>query len=179
MSLPEQPRSEPASLASLVNRIAGWVAHGGGVITAGDSAALRRMDPRKPASAFFKISGVVLADQLHSHGDARHEQETRWSAIIVGLAYMANLHRPEKSFGRALVDAGFSELRFSRLLRADGDRLVDDLPMVARFLAAKQVPADWAQAAWLILSAERSDEEKMRRSLARDYYSTLAKKYNT
>ncbi|MGI8498966.1 MAG: type I-E CRISPR-associated protein Cse2/CasB [Gemmatimonadaceae bacterium] len=110
---------------------------------------------------------------------ARPERETRWSAIIVGLAYLGELHRPGATLGRALVAAGFSELRFSRLLRADGERLLDELPMLARFLAAKDTPADWVQAAWLILSADQIGEEKARRNLARDYYSALVRQTNT
>jgi len=137
------------------------------------------MDPHKPAAAFFKIVGLVLEYQLPGQANARQEYETRWSAIIVGLAFLGDLHRPGLNFGRALVEAGFSELRFSRLLRADADRLVDELPMLARFLTAKGVPTDWEQAAWLILSADRTDEEVARRNLARDYYSGLAKKTNT
>lgn len=179
MNTAETPARDTPTLGSVVNRIAGLLAHGGGVLSAGDVAALRRMDPHNPAAAFFKIAGLILEDQLPGQVSARQEYETRWSAVIVGLAYLGELHRPGMNFGQALVAAGFSELRFSRLLRADGDRLIDELPMLARFLAAKGVPADWVQPAWLILSADRTDEETTRRNLARDYYRALARKSNT
>lgn len=172
----EAPARGTSSLGSVVNRIAGLLEHGGGVLSSGEVAALRRMDPWKPAAAFFKIAGLVLDEQLPGELNTRQEDETRWSAIIVGLAYLGQLHRPGMNLGRALFEAAFSELRFSRLLRADSDRLVDELPMLARFLAAKNTPADWAQAAWLILSSNRNDEETARRNLARDYYSALARK---
>jgi len=75
----------------------------------------------------------------------------------------------------ALATAGFSELRFVRLLQADGEQLLDELPSLARFLAAKEIPADWGAAARLILSAGRSDEESARRRLAREYYGVLVR----
>lgn len=170
----EASAQEAVSLGSVVNRIAGLLAHGGGVLTTGDVAALRRMEPRRPAAAFFKLEGAVLEPQLPGDPATRMEAETRWAATVVGLAHLGELHHPGVRLGRALVDAGFSEFRFARLLRADAERLVDELPMLARFLAAKNVPADWVGAARLILSSGRRDEETTRRQLARDYYSAVA-----
>lgn len=170
----EASAKESGSLGSVVNRLAGMLDHGAGVLSAGDVAALRRMDPHRPAASFFKVEGLVLNDHLPDDPNTRREMETRWAAIIVGLAHLGDLHRPQQRLGRALVEAGYSDLRFSRLLRADADRLVDELPMLARFLAAKGVAADWVQAALLVLSAGRRDEEDVRRRLARDYYGALA-----
>ena len=167
------------TLGSVVGRIAAFLEHGGAVLTSGDTAALRRMDPRKPVAPFFKIIGVALEEQLPAEPFAREDYETRWSAIVIGLSHLGDLYRPGMRLGRTLAEAGFSDLRFSRLLRADTERLLDDLPMVARFLAAKSVPVDWTDAARLILSSDRSDEEKVRRNLARDYYSALARKRET
>ena len=45
-------------------------------------------------------------------------------------------------------------------------------------LAAKGVPADFSAAAWLILSAGQTNEERVRRNLARDYYGALARQTN-
>jgi CRISPR system Cascade subunit CasB len=169
----EASPAEAPGLGFVINQIAGLVAHGGGSLTSGDLAALRRMDPRMPAAAFFKLAGLVLGEQLRGESDAREEMETRWAAIIVGLAHLGELHRPGVRLGRSLVDARFSELRFDRLLRGDADRLVDELPALGRFLSAKGVPADWTGAALLILSAGRHSEEVARRALARDFYTAL------
>jgi CRISPR system Cascade subunit CasB len=174
----DAPASESGSLSSLVNRIAGLLAHGGRVLTTGDVASLRRMDPRAAQAAFFKVEGLVLEEQFSGSTNVRDEMETRWAAIIVGLAHLGALHRPGVQLGGALVDAGFSELRFARLLRADADRLVDELPMLGRFLAAKSVSADWADAAFLMLSSGRGDEETVRRRIARRYYGALSSKNN-
>lgn len=166
--------TEPTGIAATIQSIAGFLRRGG-ALTRGDAATLRRMDPRHPDAAFFKIEGLVLGEYLPGEANARAEIETRWAAIVVGLAHMGELHRLDQRLGLALVIAELSELRFARLLRADAERLIDELPMLARFLTAKGVPADWTPAAQLILSAGRADEERIRRHLARDYYGALAR----
>ena len=175
----ESTPSESGSIDGLVNWIAALLRHGGGVLTTGDVALLRRMDPRHPSSAFFKLEGTVLDAELPGEVNAREDRETRWAAVVVGLAHLGDLHRPARRLGEALAEAHFSELRFSRLLRADAEQLTDDVPMVARYLAAKGVPADFAGAASLILSAGQTNEERVRRNIARDYYGALARQANT
>jgi CRISPR type I-E-associated protein CasB/Cse2 len=165
---------EPHRLSTLIESIAGVLRHGG-VMTPGDLASLRRMDPRQPEAAFFKIEGLFLDSELPGDAPARAERETRWAAIIQGLAHLGRLHRRDERLGVALASGGFSELRFARLLRADAERLVDELPNLARYLAAKGMPADWTAAARLILSAGSAAEESVRRHLARDYYGALAR----
>lgn len=162
------------SLGSLVSYIARLLR--GGVMTAGDVAALRRMDPRRPAAAFFKIEGLVLDSHLPGDAARREDIETRWAAIIRGLAHLGNLHHPGLRLGDVLADSQYSELRFARLLRADAERLADDLPALGRFLAAKGTSVDWTAAAQLILSADGPGDESVRRHLARDYYGSLARK---
>jgi len=162
----------------LVNRMAALLQHRGNVLTTGDVALLRRMDPRHPSSTIVKLEGAVLDAELPGQVDAREDRETRWAAVVVGLAYLGDLHRPERRLGEALADAHFSERRFSRLLRADSEQLADEVPMIARYLAAKGVPADFSAAAWLILSAGQTNEERVRRNIARDYYGAIARQTN-
>lgn len=163
------------NVGSLVSAIAALL-EAGGVISTGDVAALRRMDPQHPDAAFFKIEGIVLDYHLPGEAAARADLETRWSAVVAGLAHLRSLHAPGRRLGDVLADVQYSELRFARLVRADADRLVDELPALARFLAAKSAPVDWTDAAHLILSAGRPNEESVRRHLARDYYGSLARK---
>jgi CRISPR type I-E-associated protein CasB/Cse2 len=166
--------TESPSLGALVSSIAHLLR--GGVMTAGDVAALRRMDPRRPAAAFFKIEGLVLDSHLPGDAARRSDTETRWAAIIRGLAHLGTLHQPGLRLGDVLADNQYSELRFARLVRADVERLADDLPALARFLAAKGAPVDWTAAAQLILSVGGPNEESIRRHLARDYYGSVARK---
>jgi len=167
--------NETPSLNARINRIARLLAGAEGVLTTADVASLRRMDPRSPDAAFFKLAVLALDESLITDTPSAMEAESRWAAIASGLALLGEFHQPGSRFGSSLSEAGFSELRFSRLLRADAERLVDELPMVARFLVAKGVPADWSTAALLILSAGRTDEERTRRRIAREYYAALAR----
>jgi CRISPR system Cascade subunit CasB len=131
------------------------------------------MDPRKPAAAFFKLQGLFLQSILPGDATSREDAESRWAAVIAGLALLGPLNDPAHRLGPALSEAGFSEGRFARLLRADTERLLDDIPALARYLAVKGVKADWTVAASLMLSSGRPDEERTRRHLARDYYAAL------
>jgi CRISPR system Cascade subunit CasB len=164
-------------LKAVISHIAGLI-RGRGALSTGDVAALRRMDPRRPAAVFYKIEGLVLDERLPGDAAALADVETRWAAIIVGLAHLGPLHDPSHRLGFALAEGQYSELRFARLVRADADRLADDLPSLARFLVAKGMAVDWTGAAHLILSAGRADEETVRRSLARDYYGALSRQEN-
>lgn len=169
-----QPQAAEPTLQVLITHIS-HLLRGGGAISVGDAAALRRMDPRHPAAAFFKIEGLVLDEHLPGDAATRADVETRWAAVITGMAFLGDLHQPARRLGLSLADAGYSELRFARLIRADADRLVDELPGLARFLVAKRIPVDWTAAAHLILSAGGRNEEPIRRHLARDYYGSLSR----
>lgn len=168
-----EPTSERLNDDERVHRIAAALARDVGRFTTGDVAALRRMDPRRiDAAAFWKIEAIFLDDLLPGEAEARARQETRWAAIITGLALLGPLHRRGARLGDALRAAGFSEVRFVRLLRADPEALLDELPSLARQLAAKGTPVDWADAARLLHIDDRDGEraERHRRALARDYY---------
>lgn len=162
------------SLETLVSSMAALI-RSSPALGHGDIAALRRMDPRRPALAFFKIEGLLLDEHLPGDSVLRAELESRWAAIVLGLAHLGDLHRHEHRLGRVLAEARFSELRMARLLQSDSDQLLDELPSLARFLVAKDVTVDWTGAAGLILSAGRDDEEDARRHLARDYYGAKAR----
>jgi len=171
------PSAAPAGVASLVSSLA-RVLETPGVLSQGDIARLRRMDPRQPEAAFFKLEGLLLDNRLPGDAAARTELETRWAAVIVGLAQLGSLHRPGVRLGHALAGAEWSEIRFARLMRAGSEQLVDDLPSLARFLRAKGVAADWTGAADLILTAGTRHEAEVRRHVARDYYGLAARNDN-
>lgn len=169
--------SRPAGFtAKAVSRLA-TLMHTGALST-GDVAALRRMDPRHPPLAFFKIEALLF--ERASNNDAGSVGlGTRWAAITAGLAILGHRHRDARQdrsqeLGRALAACGFTELRFSRLLQADADHLIDELPMLARHVASKDVTVDWLGAARLILSAGTEREQSIRRRLARDFFAGLA-----
>ena len=164
--------SEPSRpLAERVHLIAHALGHGG-LFTDGDLAALRRMDPRVPdAPAFWKVHALFLNDIAHAGGDDADEFERRWATLVVGLAHLRGLHRRGAHLGRACANAGLSEIRFSRLLRAEGNALVSELSTLARFASAKGQALDWSDAARLVF-LDGDSGERVRRRIAREYYST-------
>jgi len=161
--------TEPTeSFAGLIGKVALAIDRN---LSPGDVAALRRLDPRDPAApAFWKVCASWLDRTLPEEGSSRDEAERRWATILAGMAITVGQHNPRHHAGAALAEAGFSELRFMRLLRARGDTLSDALRITARFLASKAVSFDWRDLALLVLSDGRADEEDVRRHLARNFY---------
>ncbi len=165
----EAPRvaGKQPDLRSLVNRLAHALAR---ELPPGDLAALRRSSPEAPSAAFWKVAASLLGEALPEGGAARDEAERSWAAILAGMALTEGLHRPGRRAGAALAEAGYSELRFERLLRARGSQLLAALRGAAQYLASKAVPLDWSDLAGLVLSEGGPSEEQTRRGLARSYY---------
>lgn len=166
---------DPGSkLPAVVARLAGMIAKG---LDRGEAADLRRMsgDDLAPA-AFWRLFVTIVepAGWASAKGASAADREAQWATIFNTLAIAEGLHSPQRGLGRALAEERFSELRFTRLLRAQGPRLADELRLMARFLASKGASADLSEAARLVLTAEGDHGENVRRRIARDYYSNAA-----
>lgn len=171
-SEPESARESPG-LAEVVHRLGGIVSES---LSRGDVAELRRLDPSAPLPAtFWKLVVGVLEpqDALTGEGPHREEQERQWAVVLNILGHLESLNEPGRSYGRSLAECGFSEHRFGRLLRARGEVLWDQARRSGQFLAAHGHTTDVTGLAWLVLSEGRSDEQRARRHLARDYYRAL------
>lgn len=173
------PKTEPAAagekprtLESLVSGLSKTIKD---VLGPGDRAALRRMRPESPdAPAFWRLMTVVDARGSGPAGDgvARQRYETTWAAILRALAQLGALHAHGRHLGRSLVDADMSEMRFLQLVRARGDALRGVVQRVCHMLASKGVSVDATDLARLLLSDGRSDEDQVRRRLARTYFGS-------
>lgn len=140
-------------------------------VSSGDLAELRRLDPeRPPGAAFWKLA---LSYRLVDLDQPLDDHERRLTIVLRAMATLAGFHDPTVPLGAALAGAGFSELRFNRLLRADAARLPSAVRRMADFLASKGARADHRQIAWLVLTQDADRAEQLRRRVARDYYSTL------
>jgi CRISPR system Cascade subunit CasB len=139
-------------------------------LSPGDVAALRRLSPHDvTAAAFWRLASEHL--HLAQHPPRSEEQERAWAVILSGMAHMKGLHQPGRHPGHALRDADLSELRFTRLLRARDEVLFKALRDVAHYLAQKGERVDWTQLTELALYQEGERAERVRRRLARDFYT--------
>lgn len=180
MNKPRSPESDTAaseapealSLRMTVHKIAGYMSRGpyeGGIST-GDLAELRRVDPSSPFTpALWKILLNFVAD----HDKLSPEQERRWAMLLMAMGTCAGLHDSNTPFGKALAQAGWSELRFVRLMEARGDSLTKEVRRLAQYLASKNQSADWSDAAWLLFVQDGDKAEDIRQNIARDYYKQL------
>jgi CRISPR system Cascade subunit CasB len=162
------------NLAALIGRLAALIDR---QLSPGDVAALRRSRPDSiDAPAFWRIAAVDLADWLEHDEPRRDEGERRWAVILQAMAELRGLHNPRRSLGAALADTEVAEHRVLRLLRASAEGLFDAVRIIAHHLATKGVSFNCADLAWLVLSDGRSDEEPVRRRIARNYYATQSSK---
>lgn len=141
----------------------------------GEKAELRRLNPDQPWSpVFWKLLVQLTGEEmLRIGGKDREESEKRWSAVLSALAQSLELYRPRAPLGKSLAEAGFHELRFTRLLRARGETLLDEVLKTARFLSAKAEPFDFCELARLIESSDQSWAERFRMNIARSYYFAI------
>jgi len=148
---------------------------GGGLLSPGDVAELRRMQVDDPPAAFWKICARLLESQLPPREPARSDVEKRWGTVLSTLARCKGAHAPI-GLGHALASAEVSEARVQTLLRADGDQLADQLRGIAHLADSKGVPLDFADIASLVLYPPDSARgERVRRAIARRFYGSRAK----
>jgi len=156
------------SLASTIGRIAGII--GSDHFATGERAALRRMVPDQPPPlSFYRFALSHLPE-----GWDRNQNTIRdWMTITAGIAIMSpNAHSLERGFGSALAKAGYSEIRFERLLSSTGNTRRVLVLRAARFLAAKNTPCNWVEGSKLLLTREE-ERETLHRRIAQDFYRSI------
>lgn len=164
MSTEAQTKASPfiAAVGRLIGEFERSDPGHGSVLSKGDISSLRRMDIGAPAIAFWRLMAAVSRDDT-PHGP--------WALVVKCMAIMApHIHQNGAKPGQALRDAGFSsssDLRISRLLKAEGAPFEDYLVSAVRFLANKGRPLNWFSFAEFVFF--QNSEAKNR--LARDFYS--------
>jgi CRISPR system Cascade subunit CasB len=144
-----------------------------GRISTGDLAELRRISPDKPFTpALWKL--LICIDAQQPVGGLKESTyERRMATLAMGMAFCARLHGYQMPLGRALANAGWSELRFVRLMEARGEKLEVHIRRMAQYLASKSQAANWTDVAWLLLGQDWSTAEETRLRISRSYYGVL------
>ncbi|MTH95645.1 type I-E CRISPR-associated protein Cse2/CasB [Roseibium sp. RKSG952] len=161
-----EDKKEPSPFISTVGRMIAEFERGfegkSTTLSRGDISTLRRMDTKTPAVSFWKLMAAVSDDAT---------PKGRWELVAKAMAIMSpHIHQNGVNPGQALRDVGFSarsDLRISRLLKAEGDPFEDYLISAVRFLANKGRPVNWFRFAEFVFY--QNTEAKNR--LARDFYS--------
>jgi CRISPR system Cascade subunit CasB len=165
-----QAEGQMATLPSIVGKMAQAIEH---QLSTGDLAELRRISPEEPyTSALWKML-LEYVPESWVGGAKRDEKESQWAALLMGMSMTGGMHRFDIPIGQALAEAGWSELRFVRLLRSRSKRLFEEVRRIARYLSSKSQKANWADIAQLLLNQDGEWAEKHRRRIARDYYRQL------
>lgn len=168
----DPPSEADIAPRAAVGTIAGLLA-GDGFLSSGERATLRRVDPACPVTpALWRVLGAT--QQLDAPPWITQDGwERRWGLLILGMAHVPGLHRYEVSLGESLAQAGWSEMRFVRLMEAGADALPVLIRRMAQYLASKEQPANWDDVRQLLFSLDRDYSEDVRLRIARSYYRTL------
>ena len=151
------------------------------MIGTGTLAELRRITGNVLPPAFWKRYLTDVPPEWREPGgqpNARIDQG--WAALIRAMVEMApNPHSFDQPFGAALAGTDYSEYRFIRLLRAEGEELSRELRVSGAWLARANLKANWEQPAHLLLGqAWRGFDVRspsIRHHMARDYFSVAAR----
>jgi len=171
------PEFNYTDYGSIVGKIAGMMRQEGS-LSKGDIAELRRVSPNEPFTpALWRVLMILDLDESPPYIN-QEIWERRWATLMMGMAYCADLHNYKVSLGRALAEAGWSELRFVQLMRANGEILEAYLRRVAQFLSSKNQEANWTDLAWLLFAQSGGTAEKVRLNISRNYYSAIYQKEN-
>lgn len=157
----------PANLDTVVGKIASMMQPGQGFLGTGELAELRRISPEQPFTP--SLWRILLSLNV----DASETDERKWASLLMSMAICAGLHDYKTSLGKALAEAGWSDLRFAQLMKARGKALELQLRRVAQFLASKNQKANWADIRKLIFYQNGDWAEEHRIRIARNYYKTL------
>ena len=148
----------------------------------GELAELRRISRGELPAAFWRLyltNDVVPPEWREPVGRPDRRVDLAWAALIRAMVQMApNPHSFDRPFGTALAESGYSEDRFVRLLRAEGENLAREVRTAGVWLARKGVSAaNWVQPARLLLGQSRNrgiQTEFTIHQLARDYFRAQA-----
>lgn len=159
--------------ASAVGKIAFSVRPDAHVLSSGELAELRRISADDP---YAPVLWRLLLDLGLDASPAWINQdlwERRWATIMMGMAIASDLHDYSTPLGRALAESGWSQIRFVRLLRADGETLEKAVRQVATYLSSKSQKANWTDVAKLLFHQTGDTAKDIRLKIARTYYGTL------
>ena len=175
------PPDEPSESRSLGQMVATLSSHlNAERIGAGALAELRRMTGDVLPPAFWKLylCDDVPAEWREPRGRIDARVDRAWAGLIRAMAEMApSPHSFDQPFGEALAETGYSEDRFVRLLRAEGEDLARELRIAGAWLARAGIKkADWEQPAHLLLKGFGLNVKHQTAShrMARDYFRAAA-----
>lgn len=156
-----------------VGKVASMMQQEHGGLNTGDLAELRRISPQKPFTPALWRVLIELGLDKPPGGQRQTDWERKWATLLMGMAICNGLHDYDTPFGKALAEAGWSELRFAQLMQTSGTTLEIHIRRVAQFLASKNQKSNWADVRKLLFYQEGKIAEEIRITISRHYYQAL------
>ena len=144
-------------------------------IGTGGIAELRRLAFTSQSSTFWHVYFTLVPEELRTQNQRTSNRlDEGWKTIIQAMAELApRPHNSEMKLGQALVASEYSEHRFIRFVRSEGNELRREVRIAAHWIASNGKKADCIEVARLILV-----DAGMRGIGTRDWIvNDLARKY--
>lgn len=145
----------------------------------GELAQLKRQNPDEPPPpAFYRIAMPSLENyKFYPTADEKKAIvfEKNLMVLLCAMASDNYMFNPSVPLGVALSNAGFPELRFYRLLKANEAALRKQVSYMCKYLSSKGVSGNISEAFELMKSQDASEAAQIvRRKISRDYYRSQA-----
>lgn len=171
-----EPTEKP-SAKEAVHRLAGEFRHGRW--SKGDLARLRKLNAGHMDSAgrpghgagemtFAEVTGKLERWGLLSERSSE-KRLNQWACILQTVAMLCDQNASKTRLGTALKQAGLSEQRLSRIIRAADVNLWLQIRRTAHQLYSKGQPVNLGDLAELVLSEGQEHGAKIRRRIVHDY----------
>ena len=151
------------------------------LIGTGQFAEMRRMAWNEFPSGFWHFYfRHVPRQHREPYGRPRPDVDLAWATVLRAMAEAGKKpHDPNAYFGAMLAELGYSEQRFVRLLRAQGEDLGREMRVVAAWLARAGQRVNWLKPAELLMGRigrglNIQPPDAVVHSLARDYFRVAA-----
>jgi hypothetical protein len=96
------------------------------------------------------------------------ERLRNWALLLTCMARTD--YSPRIPLGAALAMSGYSDLRFTRLLRMAGDSRLTSIQTACLFLANKRQGFNWVDLARLVLTVDPEKITQFHQEMATSYY---------
>lgn len=173
----ETDDTQPDSIRAQLGRLARIIARSQqfrgdtAALGRGERSALQRLNPEAPLQRHFGplVHALMLAEvSMDRFGNDRW---TRWALIAQGMAFGG--HDGRTRLGSQLAAARVTELRITRFLNARNSAFRQQVSLLMRLMASREVSPNWVELGVLVLTTDEGKAEEQRLRIAQDYYKAI------
>lgn len=147
-------------------------------LSSGERAELRRTRTAHPFTpTLWRVLFEINHEEaprwwLHQEDVSDNEWERRWVTLLRAMTMCQGQHNPNVRLGTvlALKNVRWAEMRFVRLMEAEGRELRTQVRYMAEYLASKGEAFNWTDVGKLLFFQDGDTAQNIRIGISRSYY---------